>query len=58
MSEPREWKDDPEMGDEDDPEYQKEIFATLAYGNVKPEEVRPGIREAYTEFLKTYDPEE
>ena len=33
----RPWKDDPDMGDMEDPEYREEIFSSLQYDGIPPE---------------------
>jgi hypothetical protein len=49
----RPWKDDPDMGDMEDPEYREEIFSSLQYDGVFPEHLPDlKLREQYSEWLK------
>ena len=48
------YEEDPEMGDENDPEYKAEMFETFGYMSVKPEELRdPAFRAEYAAWLTT-----
>ena len=46
--------DDPELGDEDDPEYREQLFETFQASGQEPEDVRTDdqFRADYAEFLK------
>ena len=46
------YEEDPEMGDENDPEYRNEMFETFKYMSVEPEELRdPALRAEYAAWL-------
>ncbi len=48
------YEEDPEMGDENDPEYKAEMFETFRYMNVEPEELpNPAFRAEYVAWLMT-----
>jgi hypothetical protein len=50
---PREWQDDPEPGDEDDPEYREEMFKSFEYGKVPPDHIRDKkMRADYVKWLE------
>lgn len=49
----RPYDEDPELGDEDDPEYKEEIFETMKSMGWGPEKLTdPAEREEYAEWLK------
>ena len=51
--------DDPEPGNEDDPEYQDEMFRTFRHMGWKPEDLMdPKYASKYAEWLKTAPPDE
>lgn len=57
--EPVDFDPDPEVADEDDPEYQAEMFATFRELGWKPEDLKnPKDTRAYSEWLKTAAPDE
>jgi hypothetical protein len=50
---------DPELGDENDPEYKEEMFRTFRFMGTKPEQLVDLISRRHTpEWLKTAPPEE
>ena len=54
----RDFDDDPELGDEDDPEYQLEIFKIFKLKGWKPEDLfDQEYAKKYAEWLKTTAPE-
>jgi hypothetical protein len=47
------WRDDPEPGDMNDPEYRNEIFLCLKEGGTTPEQLPdPKLRKQYEAWLK------
>jgi hypothetical protein len=47
------YEEDPELGDEDDPEYQEEMFKTFQSMCWTPDKIRdPEWRDLYAEWLK------
>lgn len=60
MDDGKDYLEDAELGDEDDPEYREEMFRTFRHMKVKPEEIRTDQKfaEEYAEWLKTAPPED
>ncbi len=49
----QDFDEDPEPADEDDPEYQEEMFQTFKVMKCKPDEIKdPKYRQLYAEWLK------
>jgi hypothetical protein len=48
--------EDPELGDENDPEYREQLFYTFKYSDTKPEDIvtDPEMAKEYAEWLKTH----
>jgi hypothetical protein len=53
---PESSEEDPELQDENDPEYKEEQCETFKYRGVKPEQITtdPEFREYYREWLKKH----
>jgi len=51
----RPFHEDPEPGDENDPEYKEEMFETFKYMGWKPEQLRdPKDQKEYADWLKKH----